>query len=139
MSETDVLYENTADPEWTRRALDLLRQGDLQVKTFRTEGVASAQVWGPCPRCGHDLNVQQTLSAAVGDFGNIRGGVWDALVGLAQQFNGHQESDEAPLPDALDLGCGCEHTHSGAPRRVIGCGASFRLPTAPPDGGGALP
>ncbi len=139
MSENDVGYENTADPEWTRRALDLLRQGDLQVETFLTEGVASAQIWGSCPRCGHDLNVQQTLSAAVGGLGSVRGvSPWDTLVGLAQRVTGHEDTHPAPLPDVLDLGCGCERTHAGAPRRVTGCGASFRLPTAPLDGAGVL-
>ena len=50
----EVAYENTADEAWARNAFDLYERRELQVRAFDTEGVVSAQVWGPCPRCGHE-------------------------------------------------------------------------------------
>ena len=123
-SGAEVAYENTAEEAWAREALDLYRRGELQVKAFNTEGVVSAQVWGTCPRCGHQLDVQQTLSVPIIGSGGGRG-LWSALTGR-----------DAPaavgVPDAVEAGCGCGHPHPGAPERVTGCGVSFRLPTAPP-------
>ena len=76
----EVAYENTADEAWARQALDLYKRGELQVRAFDTEGVVSAQAWGTCPRCRHELNVQQTLSTPIV---GVRGGrgLWSALTG----------------------------------------------------------
>jgi hypothetical protein len=116
----DVPYENTADPQWARRAMDLFRAHRLQVKAFDTNGVASAHVWGTCPRCGHDLNHQPTLTVPVPE----ARGVWAMLTGRAP--------NRPEISENVEVGCGCEHTHPGAPKDVKGCGVSFRLPTAPP-------
>src|SRR5664280_331193 len=62
---TEVAYENTAGEAWARQAFDLYQRGQLQVQAFNTEGVVSAQVWGTCPRCGHELNIQKTLSTPI--------------------------------------------------------------------------
>src|SRR5260370_35872520 len=67
----EVAYENTADEAWARQAFDLYQRRELQVQAFDTEGVVSAQVWGACPRCGHELNIQMTLSTPVP---GLRGG-----------------------------------------------------------------
>ena len=121
----EVAYENTADEAWARRAFDHYQHRQLQVKPFDTEGVVSAQVWGTCPRCGHELNIQLTLSIPLVGLREGRG-LWAALT-----------KRDAPaasgIPDDVEVGCGCGHTHAGAPEQVTGCGVSFRLPTAPPD------
>jgi hypothetical protein len=117
-------YENTAEETWARQALELYRRGELQVQAFDTEGVVSAQVWGTCPRCGHELNVQQTLTVPIIGSGGGRG-LWSALT--------RRETPATPgIPEAVEVGCGCGHPHPGAPEQVTGCGVSFRLPTTPP-------
>jgi hypothetical protein len=115
---TAVSYENTADEAWAQRALEFFRSRQLQVEAFDTEGVVSAQVWGTCPRCGHELDVQMTLSAPVVTW---RGG-WSRS-GRGNAFG---------VPAHVEVGCGCGLTHAGAPEQVTGCGVSFRLPTEPP-------
>lgn len=121
---TDVAYENTADLQWALQALDLLQNHRLQVQAFDTEGVISAQVWGTCPRCSHELNVQQTLSSVFPSWRESRG-LWATLA--------KRDAPAAPrIPDTVEVGCGCGHTHPGAPEQVRGCGVSFRLPTTPP-------
>ena len=120
-----VAYENTADEAWARLAIDLYQRSQLQVQAFDTEGVVSAQVWGTCPRCGHELNNQMTLSTPIAGLREGRG-LWAALT--------RRDAPVAPgIPDAVEVGCGCGHTHPGAPDQVTGCGVSFRLPTTPPD------
>lgn len=118
----EVAYENTADLAWGRRALELYQRRELRVQALDTEGVVAYQAWGPCPRCDHDLNVQQTLSVPVP---GLRGGVWATLTGRVIH-NG------SGIPDAVEVGCGCDRHHPGAPEQVRGCGVSFRLPTATP-------
>jgi hypothetical protein len=119
----EVAYENTADVAWARQALDLFQRRELQVQAFDTEGVVSAQVWGTCPRCGHELDVQQTLSVPI--VGSGGRGVWSALTG-------RDAPAAAGVPEAVEVGCGCGYPHPGAPEQVTGCGVSFRLPTTPP-------
>jgi hypothetical protein len=121
----EVTYENTADEEWARRALDLYQRRQLQVQAFDTEGVVSAQVWGICPRCGHELNIQMTLSTPIVGLRERRG--------LSATLTRHDVPAAPGIPDAVEVGCGCGHAHPGAPRQVPGCGVSFRLPTSPPD------
>lgn len=115
---TGVDYENTADEDLAKKALDFYQRRELQVAAFNTDGVASAQVWGTCPRCGHDLDIQVTLSAPVVTW---RGG-WSSI--------GRKHASD--LPENVEVGCGCGLAHAGAPEHVTGCGASFRLPTTPP-------
>lgn len=120
----EVAYENTADEAWARQAFDLYQRRELQVQAFDTEGVVSAQVWGACPRCGHELNIQMTLSTPIP---GLRGGR-----GLLSALT-RRDSPAAPdIPEAVEVGCSCGHAHPGAPEHATGCGVSFRLPTAPP-------
>lgn len=120
----DVAYENTADEVWGQQALSLHQGRQLLVETFDTAGVVSARVWGPCPRCKHELNVQMTLSVVLPDMRNGRS-LWAALTG--------RDVPATPgIPETVDVGCGCERRHSSAPEHVSGCGVSFRLPTAAP-------
>lgn len=118
-------YENTADPVWARQALDLYRRRQLQVAAFDSEGVVSAQVWGPCPRCGHEMDVQSTLTTPVSE---LRRGWWSVLTGQATH-------DGGGIPQTVEVGCGCGRVHPGAPEKVLGCGVSFNLPTTPPADG----
>jgi hypothetical protein len=121
----EVAYENTADENWARRAFDLYQRRQLQVQAFDTDGVLSAQVWGTCPRCGHELNIQMTLSTPIPGFRGGRG-LWTALT--------RPDTPVARgIPGAVEVGCDCGHAHPGAPGQVTGCGVSFRLPTTPPD------
>jgi len=121
---TEVAYENITSLEWSQRAFDLLQRGQLHVKIFNTDGVISAHVWGPCPRCGHDLDYRPTLSAIVPELGGSRG-LWTALTGRSTLKG-------SSVPEAVDVGCGCGRDHPGAPKTVRGCGVSFRLPTSAP-------
>jgi hypothetical protein len=122
---TEAAYENTADEAWARQALDLYQRRQLQVQTFDAEGVISAQVWGFCPRCGHELNIQMILSTPIAGLREGRG-PWTTLT--------RRDDPAAPgVPDAVEVGCGCGHTHPGAPGQGTGCGVSFRLPTTRPD------
>lgn len=125
IQDAQIRYENSADEVAAQQAIRFYQSGQLQVQAFDTEGVVSAQVWGVCPRCGHDLNVQMTLSTPIV---NARGGfeLWSTLVR-------RQAPPSAGIPHTVEVGCGCGHTHPGAPAQVTGCGVSFRLPTALPD------
>lgn len=125
----DVVYENTADEVWARKALDLHQRRELQVKAFDHDGVVSAQVWGPCPRCAHDIVVQPILTAPLLDEGK---GWLAALTG--------RTTDRGAVPSTVEVGCGCEYVHPQAPGeptgagKVRGCGVSFSLPTTQPAG-----
>ena len=125
----DVAYENTADEVWARQAFDLYQRRELQVQAFDTEGVVSAQIWGACPRCGHELDIQMTLSAPVP---GLRGGR-----GLLSALSRRDPSVAPGIPEDVEVSCGCDHDHPGAPGQVTGCGVSFRLPTSSPDAPGA--
>ena len=124
MPDAGMAYENTADEASARQAIDFYQRGQLQVQAFDTEGVVSAHVWGTCPRCGHGLNVQTTLSTPVV---SARGGS-----GLWATLTWRQAPPPAGIPDTVEVGCGCGYIHPGAPTQVTGCGVSFRLPTALP-------
>ena len=121
---TGVAYENTADEVWAWKAVEFYQSRQLQVEAFDTEGVISAQIWGTCPRCGHEVNIQMTLSTPIS---GLRGGR-----GLWGMLTGHGTPVTPGKPDEVEVGCGCGHNHPGAPEQVTGCGVSFRLPTAPP-------
>jgi hypothetical protein len=118
-------YENIADATLAKQAFTLYRRGELQVQAFNNDGVVSAQVWGPCPRCGHALNIQQVITTPVVDAGGR--GLLDAL----------RRRKNPTTPPTVDVGCDCQELHPGAPEPVHGCGASFRLPTGRPTGSDA--
>lgn len=122
---TEVAYENIADETWARQAMNFYQRRQLQVRAFNTDGVVSAQIWGTCPRCGHDLNIQTTLSVPIAGLRDGRG-LWTALTRRAIP-------GIPGIPDTVEAGCGCGHAHPGAPEQVTGCGVSFRLPTARPE------
>ena len=122
--DTEIAYENIADETWARQAIDLYQRRELQVQAFDTEDVVSAQIWGTCPRCGHELNIQTTLSVPIAGLRDGRG-LWETLT--------RRDIPEIPgIPDTVEAGCGCEHAHPGAPEQVTGCGVSFRPAYPPP-------
>lgn len=111
-------YEQTTAFEWTERAFELLAEGRLQAEIHRLlPGVLSAHVWGQCPRCRHQLDDWQALSAVTGSVTSRRPG-----------------SD--PLDDVtvVDIDCGCGTVHAGAPGGTTGCGVSFRVELEADDG-----
>ena len=122
-SAGEVAYDNTADEASARQAIDLYRRSELQVKAFNTEGVVSAQIWGTCPRCGHQLNVQQTPASPCRLARGPRPTVGADRAG---------RSRDGPVPRPWRPRRGWAHAHPGAPEQVTGCGVSFRLPTPPP-------
>ncbi|GAA3951878.1 hypothetical protein [Actinoplanes auranticolor] len=123
MTESDIPYENTAGSAWAAKALDYVRRKRLRVAVLDSDGVVSAQVWGTCPRCSHDLDCQLTLTIPVLDVRDGRG-LWPNL-GFPAPKVGTSE-----IPPSVEVACGCGRTHPDAPEKVLGCGVSFRLPTA---------
>lgn len=114
----EVGYQSIAGDVWEQQALDYYRSRQLQLQAFSTDGVVSVQIWGTCPRCRHNMDVQQTLTAPVVTY---RGG-----------WKGVASKGPADVPASIAVGCGCGLTHNGAPKDTTGCGLSFRLPTTPP-------
>jgi hypothetical protein len=119
------MFENTAAYAWTERAHEMLQRGDLHAKAFATDGVLSAHVWGLCPRCAHELDVRETLSAAVTTTRGNRS-LWGALAGA---LTGKTVTGDPDLPAEIpvDVECGCGHSHHGAQEKTTGCGVSFRV------------
>jgi len=111
--------------EWTEKAYHMLMRGELNGEVISREKIIRSRVWGPCPRCGHDLDDRQTHTAVIGIMGaETRGGT----------TRGGVDDEEAPFE--VDVSCGCDGPHSGAPEGKTGCGVSFRvaLPLHPADG-----
>lgn len=109
MDDGEIPFEIVSDLVWTERAYQMLSDGTLAAQGFVTDGVASAHVWGSCPRCEHRIDYRQTISAPVSV---TRGG------------NG------APRL-LVDVICGCGLRHRGALEGQTGCGVTFRVPARP--------
>jgi hypothetical protein len=127
---TGLPYENVAGRIWDAKAAALLQEHRLQIVTFSTEGVISVQIWGSCPRCEHELNVQSILTAPIAGLreGHFRSQLW---AGLIERVPGGDK-----IPDDVEVGCGCDRVHPGAPEHddghrgpSSGCGVSFRVST----------
>ncbi|WP_329282142.1 hypothetical protein [Streptomyces sp. NBC_01451] len=101
-------YEATTAFRWTERAFHLIESGGIQTGVVVGEGVVTATVGGPCPRCGHqfvDRQVGQAVTAVRGGHGR----------------------DPLPRTVVIDVSCGCGELHAGAPGEVTGCGVAFRV------------
>jgi hypothetical protein len=120
----DVPFEETADATLNRTALQMLGDQTLAVKGYLTDGIASAHVWGACPRCTHRIDIRRTLSAPLG---LTRGGPDHAVV--PSDTAGSTVTSRRLAVDAL---CNCPCKHDGAPQGRTGCGASFRVITTVP-------
>lgn len=111
-AEDSLRYAQTAAYEWTERAYRLLLDGQLQARSFATDGVVSSHVWGACPRCGHQLDHRQVHTAIAAGPGRQTGG---------------QIIPPTPPTLEVDVPCGCRHAHPHAPDGTLGCGVSFRV------------
>ncbi|MBB5874128.1 hypothetical protein F4553_007562 [Allocatelliglobosispora scoriae] len=110
----DEQYDESAAYRWTERAYELLSSGDLQGRAFAADGVLSSHVWGPCPRCGHQLDDRQVHTALVDEL----------------RWPGRRPATKGtppPIQLPVDIACGCTHTHPHAPGDTTGCGVSFRV------------
>jgi hypothetical protein len=116
-------YEKTTAFLWTERAFELLEIGKLRAEIQeRRPGVRWSHVWGQCPRCAHQIDDWQPLSAVTGLLGGRR--------------KGSAARDTADV-ELVDIGCGCGTTHPGAPSDMTGCGVSFRIELEPVPGSDA--
>lgn len=108
------LYLRTSAFEWTARAFELQEEGQLHVEVRMLADVMSTSVWGQCPRCSHPLGDRQVHTALVNEMPGSRGGRQPTPA-------------DQPAVVVVDVTCGCDTPHDGAPDDVVGCGASFRL------------
>jgi hypothetical protein len=114
-------YDERNDYSWTEIAFEQLEAGVLSGEIKARSDVAWSRVWGPCPRCKHPIDDEQTLTA---------------ITGLSRPGT---RGTKGLLPSRMDVDitCGCGERHAGAPEGVYGCGVSFRvdLPVQDADSG----
>ena len=113
-------YQESVDFSWTEKAFEMLGHDDMHGEVISRGGIIRSRVWGPCPRCEHDLDDRQIHNAAVGLMGGQR---------QDPRGPGGQPADGVPGPVffQVDVSCHCGTSHPGAPAGQPGCGASFRV------------
>ncbi len=114
-------YQESADYAWTETAFEMLERQDLHGEVISRGGIVRSRVWGPCPRCRHDLDDRQTHTAVTSLMGwqpRGRGGTDPGQPGVGDA--------DAPFI-AVDVSCGCGTSHPDAPAGQAGCGVSFRV------------
>jgi hypothetical protein len=123
-------YHESTDYSWTETAFEMLEHHDLNGEVISRDGIVRSRVWGPCPRCRHELDDQQTHTAVT----SLMGGQWRDPRGTDSGQPG--AGDAGPLFFPVDVSCGCGTSHPGAPAAHTGCGVSFRveLPLHPASG-----
>lgn len=114
----DELYQELVGYEWTEKAYHMVERGELHGEAFSHERIVRSRVWGPCPRCGHDLDDRQTHTAVISIMGTETRG-WPP--------RGRPGYEEPSSPFEVDVSCGCGDPHYGAPEGKTGCGVSFRV------------
>jgi hypothetical protein len=117
----DEPYHELMDYSWTAKAFEMLERGDLDGNAISRDGIIGSRVWGPCPRCGHDLDDRQTHTAVT----NLMSGEWRSTRGADTRQPDEDHAEPAYLP--VDVSCGCGDSHPGAPPGTTGCGVSFRV------------
>jgi hypothetical protein len=115
---SDKPYQELVGYEWTKKAYHMLESGDLHGEAISRDKIVRSRVRGPCPRCGHALDDQQTHTAVISIMGTETRG-WPG--------RGHDSGSETGSPFEIDVSCGCDDMHSGAPEGTTGCGVSFRV------------
>jgi len=118
---SDEPYHESTDFTWTEKAFGMLKRGELQGEVTSSRGIVRSRVWGPCPRCQHHLDDQQTLTAVT----NLPGGQWRGR--SADVSDQAADGQAEPTYCDVDVSCGCGDSHSGAPEGKTGCGVSFRV------------
>ncbi|MGV1004106.1 MAG: hypothetical protein ACOYEV_04900 [Candidatus Nanopelagicales bacterium] len=89
------------DPEdytWSVAAFEAIQNGTLTRRLHRGGGDLVASVAGLCPRCADQIDWSRTVAAS-------------AVVGVLR----------------LEVICGCEQVHPGAPSGITGCGVGFHI------------
>jgi hypothetical protein len=117
----DQPYQESADYGWTENAFGLLERDELHGEVISRDGVTRSRVWGPCPRCDHALDDQQTHTAVT----SLMSGEWRTWTTVRTSEPGDDDHDAVYFP--VDVSCGCGHGHPGAPAGKTGCGVSFRV------------
>jgi sarcosine oxidase delta subunit len=115
--EPDVEYLESCDLAWTEAAYEALIAGRLHGEVSLNESVLTSRVWGPCPRCGHEIDDRQTHTAVTDAHAVRRQDAPVVVAGDADKF--------VFVP--VDVTCSCDSTTHGAPAHKKGCGASFRV------------
>ena len=117
----DEPYRELVDYSWTDKAFEMIERDNLHGEVVSHDGVVTSRVWGPCPRCGHQLDDKQTHTAIT----NLMSGQWRTRAGVGTAQTGGEDADSAFFP--VDVSCGCGDSHLGAPPGTTGCGVSFRV------------
>jgi hypothetical protein len=129
-------YQQTTEYRWTEAAYDLLIGGALHGRAVSREGVVDTHMWGFCPRCGHQLDDRQTHTAVTNLMAGERHDAWGSLTVAVGRLTGKPTAATSQVPQVgvgdirlfpVDVTCGCEAIHPGAPGAAMGCGASFRV------------
>ncbi len=115
----DEPYRESVDYAWTEKAFDMLEREALHGEVVSRDQIIRSRVWGPCPRCRHALDDQQTHTAIT----NLMG-----QPGRGPLPTGPTADEETGLTFfAVDVSCDCGQNHPGAPNGKTGCGVSFRV------------
>lgn len=118
---SDEPYRESMEFAWTEKAFGMLQHGELHGNVIATHGIVQSRVWGPCPRCQHQLDDRQVLTAVT----NLPGGQWRGRGGTATTQS-DTDTVEPKFYD-IDVSCGCGDSHPEAPAGMTGCGVSFRV------------
>lgn len=113
MNDQPIPYDDSEDDEWTEEAFDALKRGDMKAELSKFNGVVSSRVQGPCPRCGHRLDDQQTHSAL------------PSLLAAKRGTEATGTDDDKYY--AFFVTCHCTYQHPHAPEKTTGCGVSFTI------------
>jgi len=110
-------FRGDPDPEWNLTEMAAELRPDL-------EHPVEIRLSGTCPNCSHDVTFDHPLLVRP-DVLQRRPSLGDAelaaLGELARRFGLSRHSGE----EDVEVLCGCEEKHAGAPEGVWGCGASW--------------
>lgn len=111
MPTTKYEADDPYNYEWTLKAFDAIQARTLHRKIIRSDDrVVAAEVFGACPRCDDVLSVWLPLSIVITGSGVLG-----------------SEERRSSTTHPVDVRCGCETTHPGAPKGIKGCGIVFRV------------
>ncbi|MFT4398047.1 hypothetical protein ACLTEW_24290 [Gordonia lacunae] len=120
---TDVRWEQSLDPRWTRAVYDAIADDEMKM-IVRKDDAVTVTVSGTCPNCGHEFTDTDTLRGAADTGGGTLGETRDSL--RTDFVTPHTTRQ---LPPAT-LRCTCAEEHRGRPGEARGCGIYFTLTVA---------